>query len=519
MGNEGEKMKTKISILAAVAALLLASAAAAQTDKSEASGKGTAITIYNQNFALVRQVFPMELTAGVNRVRFADATAFLEPESVILRDLNGRTQLQVLEQNYRNDPITQELLLSLYEGQTIDFELRMQDGRTEHIRGKIIRSGYVPHPTYNEYGQAYPGYGAGQPIIEVDGKLRFGLPGLPIFPNLGADTILHPTINWLLNTPAPAKLDAEISYVTSGMSWAADYNIVAPASGAALDGEEKIDVFGLVSFVNRSGKVFDNADIKLIAGDVNKLQPGARPAAGMADEMRAQKAEMSMAPTVREKSFDEYHMYSLARSVTLHDNETKQVEFVRGTGVKSKRIYVYDGAKLDRWYGYSMENARNDQGYGTESNPKVWVMQEFKNSKDNGLGIALPKGKLRFYRRDDDGKLEFTGENWIDHTPTDELIRVYTGNAFDVVGERRRTDIKVNSSQDWIDESFEIKVRNHKKTAVTVRVVEHLYRWTNWNIAVKTTAFRKKNAQTIEFPVTIAPGGEAVINYTVHYSW
>ncbi|MDP9269000.1 MAG: hypothetical protein M3P27_11850 [Acidobacteriota bacterium] len=516
-------MKTKISMLAAVAALLLALTAAAQSSQSEkaAAGKGAAITIYNQNFALVRQVFPMQLTAGVNRVRFADATAFLEPESVILRDLNGRTQLQVLEQDYRNDPITQELLLSLYEGQTIDFEIRMQDGRVERIRGKIIRSGYVPHPAYNEYGQAYPGYGAGQPIIEVDGKLRFGLPGLPIFPNLGADTILHPTINWLLNTPSATTLDAEVSYVTSGLSWAADYNIVAPASGAAggANGEEKIDVFGLVSFINRSGKRFDDADIKLIAGDVNKLQPGARPAAGAADENRALKAEMSMAPTVREKSFDEYHMYSLVRSVTLHDNETKQVEFVRGTDVKSKRIYVYDGAKLDRWYGYTMENARNDQGYGTESNPKVWVMQEFRNSKENGLGIALPKGKLRFYRRDDDGKLEFTGENWIDHTPTDELIRVYTGNAFDVVGECRRTDIKVNSSQEWIDESFEIKVRNHKKTAVTVRVVEHLYRWSNWDITAKTTTFRKKDAQTIEFPVTITPNGEAVITYTVHYSW
>jgi len=516
-------MLRKTSIIAAAALLLTALNAAAQTDKPEAPGKGTAITIYNQNFALVRQVFPMELNAGVNRIRFADATAFLEPESVILRDLNGRTQLQILEQNYRNDPITQELLLSLYEGKTIDFEVRNQDGRIERIAGKIIRSGYVPHPTYNEYGQAYPGYGAGQPIIEVDGKLRFGLPGLPIFPNLGTDTILHPTINWLLNTPSATKLDAEVSYVTSGLSWAEDYNIVAPVSGSAgsagPDGEEKIDVFGLVSFNNHSGKLFDEADIKLIAGDVNKLQPGQRPAAGMADEMRAQKAEMSMAPTVREKSFDEYHMYSLARSVTLHDNETKQVEFVRGTGVKSKRIYVYDGAKLDRWYGYSMETARNDQGYGTDSNPKVWVMQEFKNSKENGLGIALPKGKLRFYRRDDDGKLEFTGENWIDHTPVDELIRVYTGNAFDVVGERRRTDIKVNSSQDWIDESFEVKVRNHKKTAVTVRVVEHLYRWSNWNITAKTTTFRKKDAQTIEFPVTIAPNGEAVINYTVHYSW
>lgn len=503
-------------------ALLLALALAAGAQDEPPARPGAALTIYNQNFAVVRQVFALDLQPGANQVRFTDATAMLEPESVILRDVLGRTPLQVLEQNYRSDPITQELLLSFYEGRTLEFEYRTPAGEVRRILGKVIRSGYLPHPAYNEYGQPYGGYGASQPIIEVDGKLRFGLPGQPIFPGLGEDTILKPTLHWLLNTPAAARLDAEVSYVTGGLSWAADYNIVAPMAGAAGStnsaGEEKIDLIGWVTFSNRSGKRFDNAEIKLIAGDVNKLQPGARRA--NAYEMAAAKvAEDALQPTVRQKSFDEYHMYTLLRPVTLRDSEMKQVEFARGTGVRSNRIYVYDGAKLDRWYGYTMENARNDQGYGTESNPKVWVMQEFKNTKENGLGIPLPKGKLRFYRRDDDGKLEFTGENWIDHTPENELIRVYTGNAFDVVGERRRTDIKVNSAQDWLDESFEIKLRNHKKTPVTVRVVEHLYRWTNWSIAAKTAPYKKKDAQTIEFPVTIPPNGEAVVHYTVHYSW
>jgi len=506
-------MLRKTYTLAAV--LLLALAAAAQTD----SGKGNALTIYNQNFAVVRQVVALDLQAGVNRIRFTEATAMLEPESVILRDLSGRTPLQVLEQNYRSDPITQELLLSLYEGRTLEFEYRMQDGELRRLKGRVVRSGYLPRTMYNEYGQPHGGWGAGQPIIEVEGMLRFGLPGQPIFPNLGEDTILRPTLHWLLNTPAPAKLDAEVSYVTGGLSWAADYNIVAPMSGAAIGGEEKIDLIGWVTFHNRSGKRFDDAEVKLIAGDVNKLAPGARPAAAYELAAKNARAEDAMQPTMRQKSFDEYHMYTLTRPVTLRDAETKQVEMARGSGIRSNRIYVYDGAKLDRWYGYTMENARNDQGYGTESNPKVWVMQEFKNTKENGLGIPLPKGRLRFYRRDDDGRLEFTGENWIDHTPENELIRVYTGNAFDVVGERRRTDIKVNSSQDWLDESFEIKVRNRKKTAVTVRVVEHLYRWTNWSIVSKTAPYKKKDAQTIEFPVIIPPGGEAVVNYTVHYSW
>src|SRR5262249_35188519 len=154
---------------------------------------------------------------------------------------------------------------------------------------------------------------------------------------------------------------------------------------------------------------------------------------------------------------------TLERSATLHDQETKQVEFVRSTGIHAQRIHVYDGADVGQYTYYNPEQIRNDINYGTVSNPKVWVMEEFKNSEANHLGIPLPKGKLRFYRRDTDGHLEFVGENTIDHTPKDEILRVYTGNAFDVVGERKRTNFGVQSSQHWMDESFEIRVRNHKK--------------------------------------------------------
>jgi len=147
------------------------------------------------------------------------------------------------------------------------------------------------------------------------------------------------------------------------------------------------------------------------------------------------------------------------------------------------------------------------------------VMEEFKNSEANHLGIALPKGKLRFYRRDTDGHLEFIGENQIDHTPKDETLRLYTGNAFDVVGERKRTNYHMESGQHWMEESFEIRVRNHKKEPVNVRVVEHMYRWTNWKLNTTPEGAHKTDAQTMEFPVTVGPDGEQVINYTVHYSW
>ncbi len=202
----------------------------------------------------------------------------------------------------------------------------------------------------------------------------------------------------------------------------------------------------------------------------------------------------------------------------MRDRETKQVQFVAASGVKSQRLYVYNGAAIPD-YGYGAEQIRNDASYGTQSNPKVWVMQEFKNSKENNLGMPLPKGRLRFYRRDDDGQLEFTGENTIDHTPSDETIRVYTGNAFDIVGERRRTDYKLDSDHDWMDESFEIKLRNHKKEAVEVRVVEKLYRWSNWKITQQSNDYNKIDAQTIEFRVQIPPDGERVVTYGVHYWW
>ena len=217
-----------------------------------------ALTIYNQNFAVVRDTVPLDLQAGVNTVRYTGATAQVEPDSVILRDPNGRHSLQILEQNYRNDPVSQELLLSLFEGKTIDFEdLRMKDNTQvrELIPGKIIRSGYVP------------GGNPEQPIVEVNGKLQFSLPGQPLFPDLGDDTVLKPTLNWLLQSDKPGKFDAEVGYVTGGFDWSASYNLVSPEKG------DNVDLVGWITMKNESGKTFENARIKLMAGDVNKIQP------------------------------------------------------------------------------------------------------------------------------------------------------------------------------------------------------------------------------------------------------
>jgi hypothetical protein len=432
---------------------------------------------------------------------------------VILRDPQGRA-LQILEQSYRNDPISQELLLSYYEGKTIDFLL--PDGKI--IRGKIIRSGYVPS-TY--YAQSYQQPSYTQPIIEVDGILRFGLPGQPLFPALSADSVLKPTLNWMLETNQPGKFNAEISYVSGGMSWQADYNVVVGDNPEKTVGvkTDLLDVVGWITMRNQSGKTFENARIKLMAGDVNKLQPASSGRVYSAMKAMARDEAAAPAAVVTEKSFDEFHLYTLQHAATLRDQETKQVEFVRSTGIRAQRIYVYDGAEVQQYGYYSPEQVRQDINYGTVANKKIWVMEEFKNSEVNRLGIALPKGRLRFYRRDSDGSLQFVGENTIDHTPKDETIRVYTGNSFDVVGERKRVNYRVESNQRWMDETFEIRVRNHKKEAVNVRVVEHLYRWTNWKLMEQSHPSKKTDAQTVEFPVTVAPDGEQVITYTVHYSW
>lgn len=514
----------QLSLCAAMACLLGGSALAVQP----------ALTIYNQEFAVVRDSVPLDLKAGENQVRFAGTTAFVEPASVILRDPTGKTPLLILEQNYRGDPVSQESLLTLNEGKTIQFEVvRSENGNTrrELISGKIIRSGSGTAP------QFYYGPNPNQPVIEVNGHLQFTLPGQPLFPALGEDTILKPTLQWTIAAEHPAKLDAELSYLTGGLSWECDYNLVLPERGDSLD------LVGWVTIDNQSGASFKQARIKLMAGDVNKIQNvgGFRRQQGIGGGGGF--GGGGLAPPVTEKTFDEYHLYTLDRATSLLDREKKQVEFARAAGVRSTTLYIYDGAVLDaNWFPYSV-NTRAE--YGTACNKKIWVMREFTNSVANQLGLPLPKGRVRFYRRNSDGQLEFTGENVIDHTPRDEVVRLNTGNAFDLVGERKRTDLKmdmgplgypvpvdpttglpiaanvaagsITNRGPWIDESFEITLRNHKKETVEVRVVEHLYRWVNWEISKKSDSYTKTDAQTIEFRLPLKPDEERIVTYTVHY--
>jgi hypothetical protein len=440
-----------------------------------------AITIYNGGYAVVRETLPIDLKSGLNQVSFAGATAKVEADTVILRDVAGKAEFQILEQSYRNDPVSQAMLMSLFEGKTLEFVRREANKPDSVIIGKVVRSGFVPGGNFVE------------PIIEVDGKLQFLLPGSPIFPSLGTDNILKPTLNWKLNSASSVKINAEVAYLSRGFTWEASYNLVA------TDKSDLLDIVGWVTMNNQSGMTFADAKLKLMAGDVHRVvEAGIQPFGGVS----AMAANIVMADkVVTEKSFDEFHLYTLGNPVTLRDKETKQVEFVRATGVKAERVYVFDGLY---------------QGGGVG---KVQVYREFKNAEANKLGLALPKGKVRFYSQDADRQLEFVGENQIDHTPKDEAIRVLTGNSFDLVGEHRITNENEDGANRVATQTVEIKLRNRKKESVEIRVREHAVRSNTWTLTAQSQPHEKKDAQTFEFRVPLQPDEEKVITYTIRYTW
>jgi hypothetical protein len=281
-----------------------------------------------------------------------------------------------------------------------------------------------------------------------------------------------------------------------------------------------MELIGWVDIDNNSGKDFNDVSIKLMAGDINKVQQPGQYRSSDAMYMTAGNAYAGGGATVQEKTFDEYHLYNLTRKVNLLDRENKQVEFVRASNVKASRFYVYDGVKLgDRYRGYDYYSIRTMPEYGIECNKKVWTMVEIKNSQDNNLGIPLPKGDVKIYRLDDDGRNEFIGEDKIDHTAKDETMKIYMGNAFDIAGERKRTNFKLANNRDECEETFEITLRNHKSEKAVVRVVEHLYRWNNWEISENSDLFKKLDSNTIEFRAELEPDKEKVITYKVKYDW
>jgi hypothetical protein len=495
--------------------LSLALASASLLAQQPSAGP-TALTIYNQDFAVARTQIDLDLHPGSNEVTTTQVTSQLEPDSVVLRDAAGKSSFHILEQNYDAGVVDQQWLLQKYEGKTIDF----QTGGSSMVDGKFVPGPTVPGKIIRAGAQA-DGYPQSQPLIEVNGQMQFQLPGTPLFPATTDGLLLKPTLRWQIGSEKDAKLSAELAYVTGGFSWEATYNIVAPESTGA-GAEDKADVLGWVTIHNQSGSEFPQARIKLMAGDVAKIVPQNFNRA-IKNRMYITGASQAVMvePEVTQKAFDDFHLYDLNRTVSLRNGEIKQIQFIEATGVTLARSYLYDGASGNlQPYSNFAENINQQRNYGLDSaNTKVQIVQQIKNSKANHLGIPLPAGRIRLYRRDSDGQMEFVGESSINHTPTEDTVKITTGSAFDIKGTRRQTDFRIDQGRNILDETFEIKLTNQKSQPVTVNVVEHLYRGDNWEIREKSADFAKLDSHTLQFPVQVPAKGEATLTYSVHYSW
>ena len=435
----------------------------------EKSRSGQELTVYNDNLALVKDQRVLEVAAGLGTLKFSGVAALIDPTSVKFRSLSV-PGVKVLEQNYEYDIISDLKLLEKYLGQKI----RLSTVKGENYDGYLMSTGD------NLILAAQP-EGGEVKIIKAAQVQAISFPELP------GGLVMRPTLAWLISNPSKTgPQQVELSYLTSGLSWHADY--VATIN----QNDDRVDLTGWVTLDNKSGAEYSEARLKLVAGEINRAP----------EENRQKVYNYMMLPEVaakdsgfQEESFFEYHLYTLGRPTTIKNNQLKQVELLTANTVLAKKLFIYEGAVDAK---------------------KVKVMLEFKNSKDNNLGIPLPKGRIRVQKADSEGSLQLIGEDRIDHTPKDEKVRIYLGNAFDVVGERVRTNVK-EPSKNIREETYQITLRNHKKEAVTITAIENLNRWSEWQIISNDHQYQKIDAGKVEFNVTIPPDGQETINYTVRY--
>jgi len=458
------------------------------TPTAEAAEPGIALTVYNQGTALVRDRRTMYFEAGFNEVPFREVAASIDPTSVLFRAISNPEDITILEQNYEYDLVGVSALLEKYLDQEI--EVITEDGT--RYTGTLLsgRSDLIIESSDGEVT-----------VIRMDQVREFSFPDLP------EGLITRPTLVWHILAEETGEQDIEVTYLTGGISWQADYVILLSSE------EDSIDMDGWITLSNQSGATFEDAHLKLIAGDLQRLPETSR----VADEIvYAEEMEAGAAP-VEEREFFEYHLYEIPRPVTVQDNETKQIEFVSASSVPAETFYVYDGQGCwgNPWYCAFYGYPQTDPGYGIATVTDVMVMLEFDTEN---IEADLPAGDIRLYQEDVDGSALLIGEDQIDHTPEGEIVRLYVGNAFDIVGERIQTDFR-RPSDNSLEETFEITIRNHKDEAVVVRVVEHLFRWSEWEIVQSNNDYTQLDSSTIEFPVQIAADGETTIRFTVRYEW
>jgi len=434
-----------------------------------AMSQDVAITVYNQNRALVREIRALKLASGRSTVSFTDVAALIDPTSVHFKSLTAPEKVTLLEQNYEYDLVSAQKVLEKYVDETV--RLVMEGG--EVFDGVLLNGSQSNIVLKAKDGSIK--------VIRGEGVRHFEFPDLP------EGLITRPTLVWELENGGPSSHQIEVSYLTGGMNWHAEYVAVTDANDTHLD------LGGWVSVDNRSGTAYKDTKLKLVAGDVNMVQPERmlRRSIQKQDVLLAAEPE----PQFEEKSFFEYHLYTLGRKTTLKNNQTKQIALFPPTQTKADKMYVFDGSS-----------------HGN----KIRVHLEFQNKKKDGLGLPLPKGKIRVYKTDDDGAQEFIGEDQIDHTPVDEKVRIFLGNAFDLTGERVQQSTRRISDRAR-EESYAITLRNHKDDNVDILVVEHI--WGDWTVLDNSHAFTKKDVRTLEFRVPVPAKGEAVLTFKVLLKW
>ena len=447
-------------------------------------------------YGVVRQGQDVNLTKGRTIIRISDVPALIDPTTVLFESLTDPAGTRVVEQSFEFDLTSTAKLLQKY----LDREVTV-----EQVRGQAIES--ITGTLIGTQG--------GLILRMPDGVIRTvtGYSGVRLA-TLPGGLISKPTLVWDVAADRAGAHKSRFSYQTGGITWWTDYNLTL-SEGTGVNAC-KLDVGAWVTIVNQTGASFQDAKLKLVAGDVQRAQPRPQPTSRSFDGNVAMSAKVE---GFAEKSFFEYHLYTLGRPTTLANNSTKQIELfpvARGANCEKTLVYYGQAGQYFGNYGAPM----TDRNFGNQSSKKVDVYLRFSNREENKLGVPLPAGKVRVAKLDSaDQSLEFIGEDLIDHTPRNETIQIKLGSAFDVVGERRQVDYRSDINAKWIEEDIEIKVRNQKDEAVNVIVKENLYRWTNWSIIKKTQTFEKVDARTVHFPISIAKGGEGVVRFTVRYTW
>src|SRR3979409_1816216 len=459
-----------------------ASAGVAQTLEQTTTARdrqSVNITVYNSNLGLVRETRRLTLPQGQIALRFADVTAQIRPETVHLASLTAPAALRILEQNYQYDLLNPAKLLDKFVGKEITLVLRHYQNNTETF--EPVQATLLS----NNGGQVWR--------IKVQIVINPTNITEMRFPDLPKNLVATPTLVWELENRESASQMIEASYLTAGMNWRADYVLLVNAD------DTKGDLQGWVTLTNASGATFEDARLQLVAGDVNRVSEEREYA--LASSM--QRKSMSDAAQFQEQGFFEYHLYTLQRPTSIRDNETKQVSLLEAAGFDVKKEFVLNG----QHYYYT-----NYNNPGQPIKEKVGVYVQFRNAQQNKLGMPLPAGTVRLYKKDDKGNQQFIGEDRIDHTPKDEDVRVKVGDAFDVVAERKQTDYKVIARYVY-EYAYEIKIRNHKDGPISVVVNEPI--GGDWEMISATVEAKKTAAFAAQFNVPVAKDGEATLSYRV----